>query len=153
MKLIKSFTVNHNTLDRGIYISRKDGDVVTYDLRMKKPNDGNYLNISGLHTAEHLLATFVRNSNYSDSIVYVGPMGCRTGMYLLVRDNVSVTEVISLVRDAFKFMAEFTGEIPGAKKIECGNYLDHDLADCKREAAAFCSVIENWTEQMTEYPE
>lgn len=153
MKLIKSFTVNHDTLTQGIYISRKDGDVVTYDLRMKKPNCGDYLNISGLHTAEHLLATFVRNSEYSDSIVYVGPMGCRTGMYLLVRDNVSVSEVIALVKDAFKFMAEFTGEIPRAKKIECGNYLDHDLEDCKREAAAYLSVIENWIEQMTEYPE
>lgn len=153
MKLIKSFTVNHDTLDRGIYVSRKDGDVVTYDLRMKKPNADDYLDISGLHTAEHLLATFVRNSGYSDSIVYVGPMGCRTGMYLLVRDTVSTKEVITLLCDAFKFMAEFTGEIPGAKKIECGNYLDHDLENCKKEAAAYLSVIEKWTEEQTVYPE
>ncbi len=152
MEKIKSFSVDHDLLTPGLYISRVDGDVVTYDLRMKTPNGGDYLGVSGLHTAEHLLATYVRNSAYSDSVVYVGPMGCRTGMYLLVRDTVSVSRVIELVREAFAFMADFTGEIPGNKRQECGNYLDHDLNDCKREAAAYCRVLNRWTEKQMSYP-
>lgn len=152
MEKIKSFSVDHDQLTPGLYISRVDGDVVTYDLRMKTPNEGDYLDVSGLHTAEHLLATFVRNSPFSDAVVYVGPMGCRTGMYLLMRDSVTTAQVIDLVREAFAYMAAFEGEIPGNQRKECGNYLDHDLAICKREAETYGRVIARWTMEQTVYP-
>ena len=121
MEKIASFTVNHNILEKGIYISRIDGDIVTYDIRMKKPNNSDYLGNGELHTTEHLFATFARNSEFSDSVIYVGPMGCRTGFYLLLRDNISHQQAVGLVRDSFRFIADFEGEIPGSKKEECGN--------------------------------
>lgn len=152
MQTIKSFSVDHDRLSPGLYISRTDGDVVTYDLRMKTPNGGDYLEVPGLHTAEHLLATYVRNSPYSDSIVYAGPMGCRTGMYLLVRDRVTVEQVIGLLTDAFAFMANFEGEIPGTKRRECGNYREHDLAGCKKEAKAYHLILSKWKPDMVKYP-
>ena len=109
MKKIASFTVNHDTLEKGVYISRIDGDAVTYDLRMKKPNNGSFISPKSLHTIEHLLATYVRNSEYSESIIYAGPMGCRSGFYLIVRDNVSKSEVLELVKKSFIFIADFNG--------------------------------------------
>ena len=152
MERIASFSVNHDRLDKGMYISRVDGDVVTYDIRMKKPNGGDYLGNGELHTFEHLFATYARNSAYRDSVIYVGPMGCRTGFYVVMRDSVSKEEALGLFREAFAFAAGFEGEIPGAKKIECGNYLEHDLADAKREAAAYVKVLEGWTAERFEYP-
>ena len=153
MKTIASFQINHDTLVPGLYVSRIDGDCVTYDLRLKLPNAGNYLQNAPLHTLEHLLATYVRNSPYSDEIVYVGPMGCRTGFYLLLRDKVSYEEAIRLVQDSMKFIAAYEGKIPGTNKIECGNYLEHDLAGAKKEAAAMIPVLEGWTPAMMEYKE
>ncbi len=150
MKKIASFTVNHNVLQRGMYISRIDGDVVTYDIRMKKPNGGDYLSNGAMHTFEHLFATFARNTKFEDSIVYVGPMGCRTGFYFLVRDNMSHLDALNLFKDALKFISEYQGEIPGVSSIECGNYLEHDLNGAKAEAAEMSKVLENWTvEKMT----
>ncbi|MBO4954280.1 MAG: S-ribosylhomocysteine lyase [Clostridia bacterium] len=143
MNKIKSFQVNHDILDCGMYISRIDGDVVTYDLRVKKPNGGDYLQNAPMHTIEHLVATYVRNSALSDAVIYFGPMGCRTGFYLLLRDSVSREEALALVKDAFAFAADFEGEIPGNSRIECGNYLDHDLAGAKEEAKAYVRVLEN----------
>lgn len=143
MNKIKSFQVNHDILDRGMYISRIDGDVVTYDLRVKKPNGGDYLQNAPMHTIEHLVATYVRNSALSDAVIYFGPMGCRTGFYLLLRDSVSREEALALVKDAFAFAADFEGEIPGNSRIECGNYLDHDLTGAKEEAKAYVRVLEN----------
>ncbi len=142
MKRIASFSVNHDLLDRGVYISRIDGDAVTYDIRMKKPNQGDYISPKSLHTIEHLLATYVRNSVYSDSIIYAGPMGCRTGFYLVVRDAVTKSELLGLLREAFRFIADFTGEIPGSKREECGNYLEHDLDAAKEEARKYLPVLE-----------
>ena len=153
MKKIASFTVNHDTLTKGMYISRVDGDVVTYDIRMKKPNGGDYLCMSSAHTLEHLLATFMRNSNRADAVIYVGPMGCRTGFYVLLRDSIKKTDAIALVKDAMRFARDFQGEIPGNKRVECGNYLDHDLAGAKQEAKAMCEVLENWTEEQLIYKE
>lgn len=153
MNKIASFTVNHNLLDRGVYVSRIDGDAVTYDIRMKKPNGGDYLSPKALHTIEHLLATYVRNSVHSDSIIYAGPMGCRTGFYLVARDGVTKAEIIALLREAFQFIAEFQGEIPGSQKEECGNYLEHDLADARREADEYLSVLETVTEYTMNYKE
>ena len=120
MNKIASFTVNHDKLDKGMYLSRTDGDVITYDIRMKKPNGGDYLGNGALHTFEHLFATYARNSRFSDSVIYVGPMGCRTGFYFLVRNNISHTQAIALVKESFEYIARFSGEIP--QKICCQFY-------------------------------
>lgn len=109
MKKIARFTVDHDRLEKGLYVSRIDGDAVTYDIRMKKPNGGDYLKNAELHTFEHLFATYARNSEYSDSVIYVGPMGCRTGFYLVMRDSVGRGGVISLIKDSFAFIASFEG--------------------------------------------
>lgn len=146
MKRISSFSVNHDTLEKGIYISRIDGDVITYDIRMRKPNGGDYLKNDAIHTFEHLFATFVRNSPQEDAVIYCGPMGCRTGFYFLARNSVSYREVISLVQDTLAYIAGFTGEVPGSKKEECGNYLDHDLQGAKQEAKEMAVMLEGWKE-------
>ena len=151
MKKIASFTVNHDTLEKGMYISRIDGDVVTYDIRMKKPNGGDYFQMSAAHTVEHLFATYARNSEYGDKIVYVGPMGCRTGFYLLVRDALSHENAIQLVQESMAFIRDFEGEIPGNKKEECGNYLDHDLAGAKALGEDMCKALANWTVADLQY--
>ena len=151
MKKIASLTVNHDKLQKGMYISRIDGDVVTYDIRMKKPNGGDYLGNGELHTFEHLFATYARNSEYADQVIYVGPMGCRTGFYLLLRDMVSEEDVIRLVKEAFAFISEFEGEIPGSKRIECGNYLEHDPEGARKTAADMLSVLKDWTKEKLEY--
>lgn len=151
MKKIASFTVNHDTLEKGMYISRIDGDVVTYDIRMKKPNGGDYLHMSAAHTLEHLFATYARNSVLGENVIYVGPMGCRTGFYLLVRDRISHSQAIELVKASMAFARDFEGEIPGNKREECGNYLDHDLAGAKEIGADMCAALENWQEQDLKY--
>lgn len=151
MERIASFSMDHTTLQKGLYVSRTDGDVVTYDVRMKRPNKGDYLSNGALHTIEHLFATYVRNSKFGPHIIYVGPMGCRTGNYFLTRDTISRQEVLDLVRDAFTYLAGYEGEIPGAKEAECGNYLEHDLAAMKKEAAEYAAVLKDWTVEKMEY--
>ncbi len=153
MKKIASFTVNHDTLTKGMYISRVDGDVVTYDIRMKLPNGGDYLENKAMHTFEHLFATYARNSKWSDAVIYVGPMGCRTGFYLLLRDSVSGKDAITLMRESLAFIAAFEGEIPGSKKEECGNYLEHSLTGAKAIAEDMLSVLANWNKEQLKYPE
>ena len=128
-----------------MYVSRKDGDVITYDIRMKKPNGGDYLGNGELHTFEHLFATYARNSEYGGQVIYVGPMGCRTGFYLLLRDAVSGPEAIRLVQEAFGFIRDFEGEIPGSRREECGNYREHDLAGARRTAEDMLKVLADWT--------
>ena len=151
MKKIASFTVNHDTLERGMYISRIDGDIVTYDIRMKKPNGGDYLENAAMHTFEHLFATFARNTEFADSVIYVGPMGCRTGFYLLLRDTVESNTAIELVKNAFRFIASFEGEIPGTGRVECGNYLEHNLEGAKANAREILEILENWTSEKLRY--
>lgn len=151
MKTIASFTVDHDKLEKGMYVSRVDGDVITYDIRMVKPNGGVYVPNPALHTFEHLFATYVRNSAYSDQIIYVGPMGCRTGFYFLTRDTLNKQQAIELVRQCFAFIASFEGEIPGNKKKECGNYLEHDLPGARAVAQDMCQVLKNWTPEMLDY--
>ncbi|MBQ4053524.1 MAG: S-ribosylhomocysteine lyase, partial [Clostridia bacterium] len=129
---------------KGMYTSRIDGDVVTYDIRMKLPNGGDYLCMSAAHTVEHLFATYARNSAHGDKVIYVGPMGCRTGFYFLVRDTLSQEQAIALVRDSMKFIRDFEGEIPGNKKEECGNYLDHDLAGAKAIGGEMYEILKKW---------
>ena len=153
MKKIASFTVNHDVLTKGMYISRIDGDVVTYDIRMKLPNGGEYLQMSAAHTLEHLFATYARNSAYGEHILYVGPMGCRTGFYLLLRDSVGYADAIKLVQESMAFIAGFEGEIPGNKKEECGNYLDHDLAGAKALGADMVAALRGWTVSDLQYKE
>ncbi len=151
MKTIASFTVDHDKLEKGMYVSRVDGDVITYDIRMVKPNGGVYLPNPAMHTFEHLFATYVRNSAFSDQIIYVGPMGCRTGFYFLTRDAMSGEQAVALVRECFAFIAAFEGKIPGSERKECGNYLEHDLPGAKAVAANMCQVLEHWTEPMLQY--
>ena len=144
MKTIASFQVNHDLLDKGMYISRIDGDVVTYDIRMKKPNGGDYLSNASLHTFEHLFATYARNSELSDEVVYVGPMGCRTGFYILTRDSIQYVQAIELVKSSFEYILNFDGEILGSRRQECGNYREHDLQGAKETAADMLKVLEEW---------
>ena len=151
MEKIASFTVNHDRLEKGMYVSRKDGDVITYDIRMKKPNGGDYLGNGELHTFEHLFATYARNSEYGGQVIYVGPMGCRTGFYLLLRDAVSGSEAIRLVQEAFGFIRDFEGEIPGSRREECGNYREHDLAGARRTAEDMLTVLADWTAEKLTY--
>ncbi|MGN0779672.1 MAG: S-ribosylhomocysteine lyase [Aristaeellaceae bacterium] len=153
MRKIASFTINHDTLVPGLYISRVDGDCITYDLRLKYPNRGDYVAQKPLHTLEHLVATYVRSSAWTDSVVYFGPMGCRTGFYLILRDSVSHADAIRLVQEAFAFSAAYEGEIPGARQIECGNYLEHDLPAARAEAAAYLDVLAHCTPDTLTYPD
>ena len=152
MQKIASFQVDHDVLRPGLYVSRIDGDVVTYDIRMKRPNDNDYLTNAAMHTIEHLFATYARNAAVSNDVIYVGPMGCRTGFYLLLRDRVSRADALKLVQDSFVFAANYEGDIPGtASSAECGNYLEHDLADAKRESRALVDVLKDWTPEAMDY--
>ena len=151
MKRIESFCINHNKLKKGLYLSRIDGDCVTYDLRMAVPNSGAYLENDGIHTFEHLFATYVRNSRYSGQVIYVGPMGCRTGFYIILRDSVAKEEAILLIQDTLRFIAAYEGEIPGTTAIECGNYREHNLMKAKSYAADMAAVLEGWTPERMVY--
>ena len=152
MKRIASFCVNHDKLTPGIYTSRIDGDITTYDIRMRTPNKPPFLEQAALHTIEHLFATAARNSRFADHVIYFGPMGCRTGFYLLVRD-MEPADAITLIVETFRQVAQWSGEIPGAKRQECGNYKEHDLAGAVREAKAFLPVIADWTPEKLKYTE
>ncbi|MCI2106000.1 MAG: S-ribosylhomocysteine lyase [Intestinimonas sp.] len=152
MKRIASFTVNHDVLVPGMYTSRVDGDITTYDIRMVVPNCGNYLENATLHTFEHLFATYARNSDLASQVIYCGPMGCRTGFYFLVRD-MKPEDAIRLVRETMDFVGSFNGEIPGASRRECGNYREHDLTGAKAIAEKMTSVLADWTPARLVYPE
>ena len=151
MQTIQSFTVNHDKLKPGMYLSRIDGDCVTYDIRMVTPNAGIYLENDGLHTFEHLFATYVRNTPFSDRIIYVGPMGCRTGFYFITRDSVSKEDAIRLVQETCRFILSFEGEIPGSKRWECGNYLYHSLPKAKAYAENLGKTLAGWTPEQMRY--
>ena len=157
MEKIDSFKVNHLTLLPGVYVSRKDkfGDVVitTFDIRMTRPNFEKVMNTSEIHTMEHLGATFLRNHNkYKNDVVYFGPMGCRTGFYLLLNGDYQSKDIIELLKEMFGFMAEFEGDIPGASAKDCGNYLDMDLNKAKYLADKYLKeVLENITQDRLIY--
>ena len=151
MERIASFCINHDTLTEGMYLSRVDGDVVTYDVRFVRPNTPPYLPTDAMHTIEHLVATYVRNSAHKDGIIYFGPMGCRTGFYFLTR-GISHTDAIRLMADALAFIAAYEGEIPGATAIECGNWQDHDLAGARAWAAPMAALLADWCEAHLTYP-
>ena len=151
MEQIASFCIDHEKLKPGLYLSRRDGDVDTYDLRFYKPNGGVYLSNGVLHSFEHLFATILRNGPQKKSIVYFGPMGCRTGFYLLVR-NLKPEPFILEVRRALLEMRDYQGELPGATAQECGNYMEHDLPGAKKEAARYLSIIAEWRNENLNYP-
>lgn len=150
MNKIESFKVDHTVLTEGMYISRKDGDITTYDLRMRRPNKGDYLDYNSIHTIEHLFATFARNTEYSDNIVYVGPMGCRTGFYFLTK-GISDETALNIVKDSMEFISSYEGEIPGSSIAECGNYLAHDLEKAREDAEKISAVLKNWTVENMNY--
>lgn len=151
MKKIASFEVDHTNLDIGMYTSRVDGDIITYDVRMVKPNADHYLSNASIHTIEHLFATFARNTSRADDVIYVGPMGCRTGFYFICRDKLTPKKAISLVYDCLKFVSEFEGEIPGTTEIECGNYKEHDLNSAKKDVLPILKKLENYSEKQLVY--
>lgn len=159
MNKIPSFTINHEKLLRGIYVSRKDevgNDVVTtFDIRMKEPNREPALHVGAIHTIEHLAATYLRNDEeWKDRIVYWGPMGCLTGNYLLVRGDYESKDIVELMRRTFRFIAEFDGEVPGAAPSDCGNWMLHDLPMAKWESRKFLDeVLDVIKDENLRYPE
>lgn len=158
MEKIPSFTIDHNQLLRGIYVSRKDevgsDTVTTFDIRMKEPNREPAMHVGALHTIEHLAATFLRNdAEWRDRVVYWGPMGCLTGNYLLLKGDLQSRDIIDLMRRTFRFVAEFEGEVPGTAPRDCGNYLLHDLPMAKWEARKYLTeVLDNIKEENLVYP-
>lgn len=159
MERIASFQVDHVRLNRGLYVSRIDeinGNYLTsFDIRMKLPNREPVINIAELHTMEHLGATFLRNHPiWKEQIVYFGPMGCRTGFYLILKGKLESKDIVELMKELYKFMAEFKGDIPGATAIECGNYLDQNLPMANYEAKKYLEeTLENLSEENLNYPE
>ena len=158
MKKIASFTVNHIDLLPGIYVSRIDtvGDQVltTYDLRFKRPNLEPVMNTAEIHTIEHLAATYLRNhSTFADETIYFGPMGCRTGFYLILKGNRTSKDIVPLITELFQFVADFEGDVPGASPRDCGNYLDMNLPMAKYEAKKYVEqVLTNISDAQLNYP-
>lgn len=152
MERIKSFEIDHNLLDPGFYISREDGDVITYDLRTRKPNMGEYMDNATMHSLEHMFATMVRNSAVSDQVVYFGPMGCQTGFYLLVRDAVKPMEVFELTKKILADILAYEGPVFGASAIECGNYRNLSLDVAKKECEQYLKVLQAQTNMEFSYP-
>lgn len=158
MKKIPSFTIDHNQLLPGIYVSRKDNvgnDVVTtFDIRMKAPNREPALHPGTLHTIEHLAATYLRNNEeWQDRIVYWGPMGCLTGNYLLMKGDMKSKEIVKLMIETFEFVANYDGVVPGTEPQDCGNYLLHDLPMARYEAKQYLKVLKNIKPENLNYPE
>ena len=159
MKKIASFTIDHERLEPGIYVSRRDttpaGDVITtFDIRMTRPNREPALTPKSLHAMEHLAATFLRNhEEWQNRIVYWGPMGCCTGSYLLVQGECSSRDILPLIRETMRFVAGFEGEVPGATPRDCGNYSFMDLDQAKKDARRYLDVLDNATDVNLNYPE
>ena len=152
MKKIASFEVDHTTLQPGMYLSRTDGGVVTYDLRFIRPNTPPFLPPAVLHTVEHIFATYARNSRFGPHIVYFGPMGCRTGFYLILAGAYESADIVPLLKEMFAFISEYEGEIPGAAPEACGNYLDLNLPMAKYVAKRYLTeALENITRERLNY--
>ena len=158
MEKITSFTIDHIKLQPGLYVSRKDavGDslVTTFDLRLTSPNEEPVMNTAEIHTMEHLAATYLRNEpGWKENVLYFGPMGCRTGFYLLMKGDWTSEVVLPLVRDCFQFIAAFEGEVPGASAKDCGNYLDMNLPMAKYWGRKYADLLGNITHDRLAYPE
>lgn len=158
MEKIASFTIDHLRLRPGLYVSRKDRlgaeTVTTFDLRITAPNIEPVMNTAEVHAIEHLGATYLRNDpTWKDRVVYFGPMGCRTGFYLLLSGDLASEDVLPLVADTFRFIRDFSGEIPGALAKDCGNYLDMNLPMAQFYARRYVSVLETAAPETLRYPE
>ena len=158
MEKITSFTIDHIQLQPGLYVSRKDKVgaemVTTFDLRLTKPNDEPVMNTAEIHTIEHLAATYLRNEPaWKERVLYFGPMGCRTGFYLLLKGDLESRDVLQLVRDCFQFIANFHDDVPGATAKDCGNYLDMNLPMANYWGKKYAAVLENAGEDRLIYPE
>jgi len=159
MEKIASFTIDHIKLQPGIYVSRKDKvgveTITTFDLRMTSPNEEPVMNTAEIHTIEHLAATFLRNhAAYKDRTIYFGPMGCRTGFYLLLAGDLTSTDIVPLMVEMFEFIRDYKGEVPGASPRDCGNYLDMNLGMANYLAAKYLDqVLYNIKSDRLNYPE
>ncbi len=157
MEKITSFTIDHDRLQPGLYVSRVDSlggtAVTTFDLRVTNPNEEPVMNTAEVHTIEHLAATYLRNEpDWKDKVLYFGPMGCRTGFYLLLFGAYSSRDVLELVKDCFRFIRDYTGEVPGASAKDCGNYLDMNLPMAKYYGARYAALLETVTDEQLTYP-
>ena len=157
MEKITSFTIDHIALQPGVYVSRKDpvgGEIVTtFDLRLTSPNEEPVMNTAEMHTMEHLAATYLRNEpTWKDKVLYFGPMGCRTGFYLLLAGDYASADIVPLVRDCFAFIGNFAGEVPGASAKDCGNYLDMNLPMANYWGKKYAALLENIGPDRLIYP-
>jgi len=158
MEKITSFTIDHIRLQPGLYVSRKDSvgseTVTTFDLRLTSPNEEPVMNTAEVHTIEHLAATYLRNEpDWKDRVLYFGPMGCRTGFYLLMKGDLSSRDVLGLVRQCFRFVAAYQGEVPGASARDCGNYLDMNLPMANYWGKRYAALLEHITDDRLVYPQ
>ena len=158
MEKITSFTIDHIKLQPGLYVSRKDKvgaeTVTTFDLRLTSPNEEPVMNTAEMHTMEHLAATYLRNEpDWKEKVLYFGPMGCRTGFYLLLAGDYDSAAVVTLVKDCFRFIADFRGEVPGASAKDCGDYLDMNLPMANYWGAKYAALLENISHDRLIYPE
>lgn len=152
MERIASFQVDHNKLVPGLYLSRRDGKVTTFDLRFKKPNTGDLLSNAEMHSVEHILATLLRNSARRDAVIYFGPMGCQTGFYFLF-DSEQLTDAgaVELLKDCFAAGADFDGPMPGKSAAECGNYRNLEVSLAREQCAYYRDLIRDWTVEQLAY--
>ncbi len=152
MERIASFQVDHNKLVPGMYLSRRDGQVTTLDLRFKKPNTGDLLTNAEMHSVEHIIATLLRNSRAREAVIYFGPMGCQTGFYLLYDSSLlSSADAVELVKETFAQGADYDGEMPGKSAVECGNYINLDVSLARAQCAYYRDIIRDWTVEKLAY--
>lgn len=152
MERIASFQVDHNKLLPGMYLSRRDGEVVTFDLRFKKPNTGDLLTNAEMHSVEHIIATLLRNGRARDAVIYFGPMGCQTGFYFLFDSRLlSEAGAVELVKETFAAGAAFEGAMPGKSPVECGNYMNLEVSLAREQCAYYSAVIRDWTVEKLAY--
>jgi len=151
MDRIASFSVDHRYIVPGVYISRVDGDVTTYDLRTRRPNTGDVMNNVQMHSTEHLFATFIRNSELKENVIYFGPMGCQTGYYLIIRDA-DHKKVIEVIKKTLWSIMSYDGPMPGKSEIECGNFANLDVGAAKDDCRRYYNAIKNITKDDLAYP-
>ena len=152
MERIASFQVDHDKLMPGLYLSRRDGEVTTFDLRFKKPNTGDLLTNAEMHSVEHIIATLLRNGRAKDAVIYFGPMGCQTGFYLLVdHSKLSDADAVELVKETFSAGAAFDGDMPGYSSVECGNYINLSVELAKNQCAFYADLVKDWTAEKLAY--
>jgi S-ribosylhomocysteine lyase len=154
---VASFTIDHDRLLKGIYVSRKDHigneTVTTFDVRIKRPNIEPPVDMPAMHTLEHLIAVYLRESKWADEIVYVGPMGCRTGMYIIFKGDLESKDVLEPIRSAFEYVVDFEGIVPATTPKECGNYLEHNLTIAQYESKIFLETLNNMKDENMIYPQ